>query len=59
MSTHNVCLRAKIRKKCISLYTPNFTIYKLGARGLTLHEHDVSFAKIETHLYVKYAHKIG
>ena len=29
MSTHNLCFRAKIRKKCIPLYTP-VLLYKSG-----------------------------
>ena len=32
MSTHNQCLRAKIRKKCIPLYTP-VLLYNSGVSG--------------------------
>ena len=37
-STHNLCFRAKIRKKYTPLH-PSFTIYKWGARGSSLHGH--------------------
>ena len=35
MSTHNLCFRAKIRKKIIPLYTPVFFFYiKVGCKGV-------------------------
>ena len=36
MSTHNLCFRAKIRKKCIPCKL-SFTVLKWGVRGYTLH----------------------
>ena len=35
MSTHNLCFRAKIRKKYIPLYTP-VLLYKVGCKGVFL-----------------------
>ena len=37
MSTHNLCFRAKIRKKRLPLYFPSFTIQKWSVRGYSLH----------------------
>ena len=34
MSTHNLCFKAKIRKKHVYLVNPNCTILKRGARGI-------------------------
>ena len=35
MSTHNLCFRAKIRKKCLPLYTPvSLYTVKVGCKGV-------------------------
>ena len=44
MSTHNLCFRAKIRKKCIPLYTKVYYI-KVGCKGVFITRtclHDVN-----------------
>ena len=38
LSTHNLCFRAKIRKK-YTLVNPSFNIQKWGVRGSTIHGH--------------------
>ena len=34
MSTHNLCFRAKIRKKNVYLCTPQFHYIKVGCKGV-------------------------
>ena len=46
MSTQNLCLRAKIRKKCIPLYTPSFTIYKWDVGGYKSHGHVIMMNEV-------------
>ena len=36
-STHNLCFRAKEKRKMCTLENPSFSILKWGARGFRLH----------------------